>query len=182
MPKIEKMDVDEAVKRKGDYGTDNETTLKLIEKSQDDRFKDIYSLRFGWKKQPPEDSTKEPESKLMSMLPNGKVIFIDRSQDEKDVIPEDPYICLVYEMPRVAFAKVLFPEYQPKIYIPPSRLPVMVWKDANNKTQRKIPDGNSYEERLTNAIREMELLGFDSFKIIFRKNVGRGVEIDVQNL
>lgn len=168
--KIEKIDADEAIKRKGEFGTDDAELLKKIEKTQDDRFKDIYSLRFGWRKQPSEDN-KEPEIKLISLLPNGKIVFVDRSHDEKEIIPEDPYICLVYERPREAFAKILFPEYQPKIYIPPSRIPAMVWRDSKGRINRKHPEGNSYEERLVTAIREMEMLGFESVKLVFRKNI-----------
>lgn len=168
--KIEKMDADEAIKRKGKFAISDDELLKQIETSQDERFKDIYSLRFGWKKQPTDDDT-EPEEKLMSMLPNGKVVFVDRSQEEEGVIPEDPYICLVYERPREAFAKILFPEYQPKIHIPPSRIPAMVWRDKKGKVHRKLPHGNSYEERLISAIKEMEMLGFESIKIIYKKNI-----------
>ena len=163
------MDADEAIKRKGTGGSSDEA-LKDIEKSQDIRFKHIYSLIFGWKKQP-EEKGKEPESKLMSMLPNGKVVFIDRSQIEEEIIPEDPYICLVYERPREAFAKILFPEYQPKIYVPPSRLPAMVWRTEKGEMRRKLAIGNSYEERIIYAVKEMEKLGFESVKIVFRKNI-----------
>jgi len=144
--------------------------MKLIDQNQDERFKEIRSLRFGWVQQPAEGS-KEPESKLMSMLPNGKVVFIDRSQNIEEIIPEDPYICMVYERDREAFAKILFPEYQPKIYIPPSRLPAEVWRDDKGKIHRKVPHGNSYEERLIKAIKEMEAMGFESIKIVFRHNV-----------
>ena len=63
--KIEKMDADEAIKRKGKFAISDDELLKQIETSQDERFKDIYSLRFGWKKQPTDDDT-EPEEKLMS--------------------------------------------------------------------------------------------------------------------
>jgi len=164
-----KMDADEAIKKKGVFATKNEDLLKVIEQNQDDRFKDIRSLRFGWVKQPAEGD-KAAETKLMSMLPNGKVVFIDRSQETEDLIPEDPYICMVYEREREAFAKILFPEYQPKIYIPPSRIPAMVWRDEAGKIHRKLPHGNTYEERLIQAIKEMEKFGFESIKVVFRKN------------
>jgi len=181
LSKIERIDADEAIKRRGEFGTDNTELLKRIEKTQDDRFKDIYSLRFGWRKQPSEDPTKEAEIKLMSLLPNGKIVFVDRSHDEKDIIPEDPYICLVYERPREAFAKILFPEYQPKIYITPSRIPAMVWRDSKGRVNRKHPDGNSYEERIIAAIREMEMLGFESVKLVFRKNM-RGDQLNAPSV
>ena len=164
-----KMDADEAIGKSGVFGSNKKKLLEEIEKTQDDRFRDIRSLRFGWVKQPIEGS-KETETKLMSMLPNGKVVFIDRSQDVSDIIPEDPYICMVYEREREAFAKVLFPEYQPKIYVPPSRIPAMVWRDTQGKIHRKLPHGNSFEDRLIKAIKEMEELGFESIKVVFRKN------------
>ena len=163
-----KMDADEAIRKKGVFATKDVDLLKLIEDNQDDRFKDILSLRFGWVKQP-SDNTKPQERKLMSMLPNGKVVFIDRSQEIEDIVPEDPYICLVYEREREAFAKILFPEYQPKIYIPPSRLPAMVWRDNHGNVKRKLAVGKSYEERIIYAIKEMEKLGFNYIKIVFRK-------------
>jgi len=171
MAKIEKLSVDEVIQRKGDVGSDTEEILKQIDKVQDDRFTEFYSLRFGWKEQKGEDD-KEISKKLISALPNGKICFLDRSQDEKDIIPEDPYLCLVFDRPgSVAFAKVLFPETQPKVYIPATRIPVVVWKNAKNITERYPAKGETYEERLVDAIKKMELLGFESFKVIFRKNV-----------
>ncbi len=163
-----KMNADEAISKSGVFGTKKDKLMEEIEKNQDERFRDIRSLRFGWVKQPVEGKKVE-ETKLMSMLPNGKVVFIDRSQDLTDINPEDPYICMVYEREREAFAKILFPEYQPKIYIPPSKIPAMVWRDKQGKIHRRLPHGNSYEERLIQAIKEMEKLGFESIKVVFRK-------------
>lgn len=165
----QKLDAYDAIKRKGEFGTKDEELLKQIENTQDERFKDIRSLRFGWVEQPSKDG--KVEKKLMTLLPNGKVCFPDKSQNLEEIIPEDPYICLVYEREREAFAKILFPEYQPKIYIPPSRIPAMVWRDETGKVHRKLPHGNSYEERLIQSIKEMESKGFESIKIVFRKNV-----------
>ena len=172
MAKVEKLTVDEVIRRKGgDTITNHDEVLKQIDKLQDDRFTEFYSLRFGWKEQKSEDG-KDPVKKLIAALPNGKICFLDRSQEEKDVISEDPYLCLVFDRPgSVAFAKILFPETQPRVYIPATRIPVMVWKDTKNITQRKRPEGDSYEERIANAVKGMELLGFESFKVIFRKNV-----------
>lgn len=169
--KVEKIDADGAIKRKGTFGTSDEDLLGQIEGAQDDRFSDIYSLKFGWKEQPVEHEGDKPEKKLMSLLCNGKICFLDRSQNLEDVVPEDPYICLVYERPREAFAKILFPEYQPKIYIPPSRIPSLVYRDEKGKVHRKLPHGNSYEERIISAVKEAEKLGFDSVKIVFRRNI-----------
>ena len=168
--KVKKLDVDEALRLKGTSGS-NKEEIKKIDLMQDERFTDIWSLRFGWVEQLPEKGGKPGQKKLMSMLPNGKKVFIDRYQDPSDVVPEDPYICLVYEREREAFAKILFPEYQPKIYIPPSRLPVMVWRDEKGKVKRELGNGNSYEMRLVDCIKKMEAKGFESIKIVYRKNM-----------
>jgi hypothetical protein len=166
------MDVDEAVKQRGSFGKDEEEVLKEIETTQtkDEKFCEIYPLMFGWKEQPKKEG-EESKFKLMSSLPDGRVVFVDRSQDEKEVIPEDPYICLVYKRKKEAFAKILFPQYQPHIYVPPNRLPAMVWRDEKGKVHNKRPFGNSFEDRMISAIKEMELMGFEHVKIIFRKNI-----------
>ena len=106
----------------------------------------------------------------MSKMPNGKILFPDRSEDMKEIEPGTPYICLVYEREREAFAKVVCEEYQPKVYITSSRIPHMVWRDKSGKMRRKAPFGNSFEERVVAAIKEMEALGFPSIKIIYREN------------
>lgn len=171
IPKVRKMDVDEAVKQKG-TSTSEEELLKEIDgiQSQNERFCEIYSLVFGWKEQPHKKEEKT-EYKLMSSLPDGRVVFIDRSQNEDEIIPEEPYICLIYKRSKEAFAKILFPQYQPHIYIPPNRLPVMVWRDKKGKVQRERPFGKSYEERVISAIKKMEHKGFEHVKVVFRKNI-----------
>jgi len=130
---------------------------------QDLLFKDIYSIVFGWKLQ--EDKSR----KLVSKMPNGKILFPDRT-DSTEIEPSTPYICLVYEREREAFAKIICQETQPKIFVPSSRVPHMVYREENGKMRRKAPHGNSYEERIVAAIKEMEKLGFPSIKIIFRSN------------
>jgi len=170
--KIAKLDVDEAISRRGTFGTTDEEALKLVEtvQSQDDKFCEIYSLIFGKKEQPSKDGG-EPEFKIMSSLPDGRVVFIDRSQDDDTIKLEEPYLCLVYKKDRTAFAKILFPEYQPHIYVPPSRLPALVWRDAKGRVQRRIAMGSSYEERIVYAVKEMEKMGFEHVKLVFRKNI-----------
>lgn len=170
--KISKLDVDEALARKGVFGTSDEELLKKIEKtqSQDEKFCEMYSLVFGKKQQPGRDGG-DPVFKIMSALPDGRIVFVDRSQDEEEIILEDPYICLVFKQDRVAFAKILFPEYQPHIYIPPNRLPAMVWRDDKGRVQRRMPVGNSYEERIVKAVKDMEKMGFEHVKVVFRKNI-----------
>ena len=156
--KCEKLDADSAIKRKGVFGKNDKELLKIINErqKQDEKFTDIRSIRFGWVKQSA-DSTGKVKSKLMSTLPNGKVVFPDKSEDLDSIIPEDPYLCLVFEPigEKVAFAKILFPEYKPKIYIPPSRIPAMVWRDSKGIVHRKMPVGTTYEERIISAVKEM---------------------------
>ena len=170
--RIRRMDVDEAVKLRGVYGKSDEDVVKEIgaEQAKDEKFSEIYSLVFGWRAQPHKEG-EQVTYKLMSSLPDGRVVFIDRSQKEEDVIPEEPYICLVYKRPKEAFAKILFPQYQPHIYIPPNRLPAMVWRDENGNIRNKRPHGKSYEERLISAIKEMEHMGFEHVKLVFRRNM-----------
>jgi len=172
--KCKKIDADEAIKRKGVFGKSDKELLDIIKEKQgvDDKFTDIRSIRFGWVKQP-QDSSGKSVSKLMSTLPNGKYIFPDKSENLENIVPEEPYLCLVFEPEgeKVAFAKILFPEYKPKIYIPPSRIPAMVWRDSKGIVRRKMPIGTTYEERLISAIKEMESLGVESVTVVFRKNM-----------
>jgi len=148
-------------------GLQGERAKKLEEEiisKQDQLFKDVYCVTFGWKLQ--EDKSK----KLVSKMPNGKILFPDRTEDTREIEQSTPYICLVYEREREAFAKIICEEHQPKIYIPSSRIPHMVWRDDKGVIRRKAPFGNTFEERIVAAIKEMEDLGFPSIKIIYRKN------------
>ena len=158
------MTIDEAKKKAGLSGEDGDKFEKEVINKQDGLFKDIMSVVFGWKVQP--DGSK----KLVSRLPNGKILFLDRSERGKNIEPGVPYICLVYEREREAFAKVCSEEYQPKIFVPSHKMPVMVWRDKSGKTHRKVPVGDSYEIRMMAALKEMESLGFPSIRIIFRAN------------
>jgi len=158
------LSIDEAKKIRRVAGKDGEKFEKDIMEKQDSLFTDIMCVSFGWKDQP------DKSKKLVSKLPNGKIIFPDRSEDMSQVEPGIPYICLVYEREREAFAKICCEEYQPKIYIPTSRMPSIVYKDATGETIRKMPHGNSYEMRILEAIKTAEDLGFPSIRVIFRKN------------
>lgn len=137
---------------------------KSILEKQDILFKDIYCVTFGWKLQ------KDKSRKLVSKMPNGKILFPDRSEDTQEIEPGLPYLCLVYEREKEAFAKIVCEEYQPKIYVPTTRIPRMVYREPNGKMKQKAPVGQTYEERMISAIKEMEDLGFPYVKIVFRKN------------
>jgi len=160
----EVLSIDDAKKLKGVTGDRAKEFENEITSKQDLLFKDIYCVTFGWKKQ--DDGSK----KLVSKMPNGKILFPDRSEEMQEIDPGTPYICLVYEREREAFAKVICEEYQPKIFVPSSKIPHMVYRDEKGKMRRKAPHGNSYEERIVSAIKEMEQLGFPSIKVVFRKN------------
>jgi len=156
--------IDEAIERKGVIGDAAKEFKNQVLAKQDNLFKDIMCIVFGWKLQP--DGSK----KLVAKLPNGKIIFPDRSEQQTTVEPGVPYICLVYEREKEAFAKICSEEYQPKIYITSSRMPSMMWREPSGKVRHKIPMGNTYEERLIAAVKEMEELKFGSVKLIFRTN------------
>jgi hypothetical protein len=158
------LSVDDAKKLKGVTGDRAKEFEQEIIDKQDILFKDIYCVTFGYKLQ--DDGSK----KLVSKMPNGKILFPDRSEDLQEVEPGTPYICLVYEREKESFAKIICEEYQPKIFVPSTRVPHMVWRDTKGKVRRKAPHGNSYEERMIAAIKEMEQLGFPSIKVVFRKN------------
>jgi hypothetical protein len=158
------LSIDDAKRLRRVVGRDGDEFEKDITTKQDSLFTDIMCIIFGWKMQP--DGSK----KLVSKLPNGKIVFPDRSEEISLIEPGIPYICLVFEREREAFAKVCAEEYQPKIYVPTSRMPSMVWKTASGETKHKLPHGNSYELRILEAIKEMEDMGFPTVRIIFRKN------------
>jgi len=158
------MSIDDAKKRNRVTGDRAEKLEKQIIEKQDILFKDIMCVTFGWKVQ--EDGTK----KLVSKLPNGKILFPDRSEKLEEIEPGVPYLCLVYEREREGFAKIICEEYQPKIFVTSSRIPYMVYRDENGKIRRVAPHGNTYEDRIVYSIKKMEELGFPSVRIIFRKN------------
>jgi len=164
-----KITIDEAIERRGDFGKDDEEFMKQIEEMQDERFTDLRILVFGWVDQP--DGSK----KLMTHLPNGKVCFPDRSVKLQEILPEVPYICLVHEREREAFAKIICEEYMPKIYVLPNKLVTMRWKE-HNKIRWKMPHEKTYEHRILSAIKEFERMGVPYVFIVFRENEAKQKE------
>jgi hypothetical protein len=164
--------IDDAKKLKRITGEAAKEFEEKVLAKQDGQFKDLYVIVFGFKIQP--DGSK----KLLSKLPSGKLCFPDKSEKLDTIEQGLPYICLVYDRRvdeegkpgREAFAKIICEEYTPKIYVPSSRLPHMVWRDKSGTLRSKAPFGNSFEERIISAIKEMEKLGFPSVKVIFRVN------------
>jgi len=167
--------IDEAKKLKRVSGEKAKEFEEKVLAKQDGQFKDLYVIIFGWKLQT--DGSK----KLVSKLPSGKICFPDKTEKLDQIEAGLPYICLVYDRKvdeegkpgREAFAKIICEEYQPKIYIPSSRLPLMSWRDKSGQLRNKAPFGNSFEERIVSAIKEMEKMGFPSVKLIYRINEKR---------
>jgi len=162
-----KLTLEEALQRRGQYPMNPEKFVEEVQKKQDEYFKDLRSLVFGWKPQP--DGSK----KLMSRLPNGKVVFVDRREDINQVKPGRPYICLVYEREREAFARIICEEEVPVIWVLPNRLVTMRFVDKDGKFKIIMPHGNSFAERMMAAINRLEEKGFPEVKIIFRENERR---------
>jgi hypothetical protein len=167
---LSKMNIDEAKERKGKLGMSGDDFEKVIRSKQDDLFTDLRSLIFQWKVQP------DNEKKLMSRLPNGKVVFLDRYDNPEDMKTDTPYICAVYERESEAFAKVVCEEYKPKINVLPSHIVTIVYKDKN-KTKRIMPgpEYKNYEERIIYCIKKCEKLGFPEVSVEFKGNRKRTV-------
>ena len=128
-----KITIDEAKDKKGKLGISDNEFEKIVGDKQDELFTDLRSLIFSWKEQ--EDTTQ----KLMSRLPNGKIVFLDRSDDPDTIKTDTPYICAVYEREREAFAKIICEEYKPKVYVLPSHMVRIVYKTDKGKTMIKMP-------------------------------------------
>jgi len=156
--------LDEAKKRNKATGDRGKKLEKQILDKQDLLFKDIMCVTFGWKVQ------EDGKQKLVSKLPNGKILFPDRSENMDEIEPGIPYLCLVYEREREAFAKIICEEYQPKIFVTSYRMPYIVYRDDKGRIRRIAPEGNTYEERIVHAIKKVEDLGFPFVRVIFRKN------------
>lgn len=173
--KSEKVTIDEAYEKRGKLGMSKEEIQeKILEKENGERFSDLRSgIVFSWKKQ--ENGTK----KLMSRLPNGKVLFLDWSENEEEVKIDIPYICVVYEPDvnpdgtpaKQAYARVICPEYIPKIVKKPNGIVYMIWKDQKGKTRRTMPGpSRDADHRVVEAVKEMEKKGFEEVRIIYTKN------------
>jgi len=168
------MSVDDAKKKLRLSGKKAESFEKNVLERQDGQFNRLMSIIFGWKIQ--EDGSK----KLISKMPNGKILFPDKSEDPDRIAPGIPYICLVYEpkenpdgsLARQAYAKIICEEDIPTIFIPSSRIPVMVWVAKDGRKHNKVPVGNSYGDRMMQLLNEAEKMKFSFIKVVFRINQG----------
>jgi len=164
--------IDEAKKKLKLSGEKAKSFERKILEKQDTQFSQIMSVVFGWRIQ--EDGGK----KLVSKLPCGKITFPDKSEDLDQIEPGIPYICLVYEpktnpdgtQARQAYAKIICEEYIPIIFVPSSKIPVMVWIDDGGRKRNKVPVGNSYSDRMMILLSEAEQNGWPFVKVIFRQN------------
>lgn len=165
MKDSKKLTIDEAFERKGKLGLSRERFEEKVLEKQNDLFTDLRCLPFSWVDQP--DGSK----KLMSRLPNGKIVFLDKSDDPSKVRTDISYICAVYERDKVAFAKIICEEYIPKINVLPNRMVSTVWRDEKGRARKKMHGPfPSYEERILDAIKMFENLGFPEALIVFLKN------------
>jgi len=174
--------IDEAKQRLKIGGEKGRAFESKVLERQDGQFTKIVSVIFGWKLQ------KDGSQKLVSRMSSGKILFPDKSENLDEIEPGIPYICLVYDRPneydeagnlikegREAFAKLICQEYEPKIFVPQNKLPVMVWTEENGNVRNKVPVQNSYAERMMELINMAEKKGWSSLKIVFRanqKNIG----------
>ena len=169
--------IDEAKRRLKLSGDKADAFEKRVLERQDGQFTKIMSIIFGWKLQ------NDGSQKLVSKMPSGKILFVDKSENLDEVEAGMPYICLVYDRPneyndkgelvkegREAFAKIICKEYEPKIFIQENKLSVMVWTDDSGNVRNKIPVANSHPERLMELINLAEKYGWPSLKIVFRGN------------
>lgn len=168
-----KMTIEEARKKKAKLGMSDEEYDKKVQNKSNELFSDLRTLFFAWKEQP------DGSQKLMSRLPNGKICFLDRSDDPKEVRENAPYTCAVYEREREAFAKIVCEEYQPTIHVFPDQRVTMVFKDNKGNTVHKMPGPyNSFGKRITEAVKIFRKKGFSEAKLVYianmRKNQGGG--------
>ena len=165
MKNSKKITIDEAYERKGELGISRERFEEKVMKKTDELFTDLRCLPFSWVEQP--DGSK----KLMSRLPNGKIVFLDKSEDPTKVRTDISYICAVYEREKVAFAKIICEEYIPRINILTNRMVSTVWRDEKGRARRKMHGPfPTFEERIIDAIKTFEDLGFSEALITFLKN------------
>lgn len=166
------LNVDEAKKKLKLGGKKAKDFEQKVLEKQDGQFSKLMSVIYGWKVQ--DDGSK----KLVSRMPSGKILFPDRSEDIDSIEPGIAYICLVYdrqidekgEPGREAFAKIICEESHPIIFVPDSKIPVMVWTEPNGKKRNKVPIGNTYEDRMMQLIKEAEAKGFPFVRVVFRRN------------
>ena len=158
-----KLTIEDAILRRGDFSKTDEEFKQYVEEKKDERFKDIRSLIFSWV--PQEDGSK----KLMSRLPNGKFVFLDK-YERFQVKPGRAYLCLVYETEKVAFAKVLCEEQEPIIWVLPNKLVTLRYVDNKGRLKVIMPHGRSYQERMLRALDVLFHQGFAEVKVIFREN------------
>lgn len=159
----EKLSVEEAIKRGLiPIGLTPEEFEEQVASKLDERFNQLRCLIFV--KDP-----RDPNQKI-SRLPNGKIVFLDKSVNQEQVVDGRAYICLVYEPTngRQAFAKILGELYEPRIIVTETGLVIAIGRFFGGY-ERHIVKGQTLNEKIINAIKLIEKSGHESVRIIFRK-------------
>lgn len=60
---------------------------------------------------------KNKNGTLVSRLTNGKIVLLDRSEKEENVVEGIPYLCSIKHLPKVAFAKIINKVFLPRVLI-----------------------------------------------------------------
>lgn len=176
MRESKKISIDEAKSRTAQLGISDDKFEEEISDKQNEFFTQLHNgIVFSWEKQP------KGENKLMGRLPNGKIVFLDRSENSEKVKEGIPYICLIYEPDelngkpgRVAFAKIVSEEYVPRIIVQPSNMVSVIYRKDNGEVRRKlISDCNNFPERIVVAVKELKEQGFPEATIKFIDNERR---------
>lgn len=142
-------------------GMDEELFEKKVAENMDERFTQLRTLIFVKDKRNPNHA--------VARLPKGKIVFPDKSVDVSKLKLGVPYICLVYEREREAFAKILGEQYEPRIIVTETGL-VLVILRTGNKVSRIAASGGSLHERLWNAYKIIKESGSPTVRLIIREN------------
>ena len=130
----------------------------------DENFTQLRTLIFVKDKRNPKH--------LVSRLPKGKIVFPDKSVDFETLKEGVPYICMVNELDREAFAKILGEQYEPRVIVTDTGVVILIIR-IGDKTQQIICQGKNEFEKLNFAYKKIKETGEPSFKVIIRRNVPR---------
>lgn len=178
-----KIDIDEGIKNRK-LGMPRETFIESVTSKTDERFSDLRVLSFKWNKD---------QNKLFTHLPSNKICFPHINQDI-EIEPGKYYICLVYEPEAIenggktkpktfSFAKAICEIYQPRIFITDNHTVTYVWRDPDSdeikkyninpkkmKGDEQVSFGATYPERIVEAVKAFENMGFPTAVIEYRMN------------
>lgn len=154
--------VDEITKEnKHPIWTSKQEFEKLVADNMDEKFTQIRTIVFVKDRRNP--------NHVIGWLPKGKIVFPHKNADIKNLKPGIPYICLIYEKDRYAYAKVLGEQYEPRVIVTDTGVVILIIR-IGDKTQQIICKGKNDAEKLAFAYKKIAELGEPSFKVIIRKN------------